>query len=115
MFDEKSEKWIQIYKYVTIALFFICIAIGILLGLLPFYITGSFFLDLVLWAVIGAIVGYIQLTANMLLIQFFNNVQIIREHVESNPQPQNKPSPSSYLSSLSSSAPDTSDMWKCKQ
>jgi hypothetical protein len=35
------------------------------------------------WVLIGGIVGFWQLVPNMLIIQFLNNIQIIREKIES--------------------------------
>ena len=78
MFDERSGKWIKIYKGLTIALFWLFIAFGILAGIE----YGGFF-GFILGALAGGFVGFIQLVINMLIIQFFNNVQIIREKIES--------------------------------
>lgn len=80
MFDERSGKWIKIYKGLTIALFWLFIAFGILAGIEYSY---SEFFGFILGALAGGFVGFIQLVINMLIIQFFNNVQIIREKIES--------------------------------
>lgn len=92
MFDERSGKWIKIYRGLTIALFWLFIAFGILAGIgdsssafLDIGIGGDDdgFLDFIVWVLAGGFVGFIQLVTNMLIIQFFNNVQIIREKIES--------------------------------
>ena len=91
MFDERSEKWIRIYKGITVAFFWICVVGGVLGGIgdatasfLDFGLGGDDdgFLDLIVWVLgIGGF-GCIQLVANMLIIQLLNNVQIIREKIE---------------------------------
>ena len=92
MFDERSGKWIKIYRGLTIVLFWLYIAFGILAGIgdssawfLDIGIGGNDdgFLDFIVWVLAGGFVGFIQLVTNMLIIQFFNNVQIIREKIES--------------------------------
>jgi hypothetical protein len=92
MFDEKSGRWIKIYKILTIITFGICIAFGILAGIgdasasfLDIGIGGDDdgFFDFIVWVLIGGIVGFWQLVPNMLIIQFLNNIQIIREKIES--------------------------------
>ena len=100
MFDEKSCKWIQIYKVLTVIIFLVIIAFGIIAG---FGDGTTLFLDedpwpgndgilddyfelgdFIIWILASGIVGFIQLVSNMLVIQFLNNVQIIREKVEKN-------------------------------
>ena len=91
MFDERSGKWIYFYRGLTIALFWLFIAFGILAGIgdfsgefLDIDIGGdTFFWDFIVWVLACGFVGFIQLVTNMLIIQFFNNVQIIREKIES--------------------------------
>lgn len=80
MFNERSGKWIKIYKGLTIALFWLFIAFGILAGIEYSY---DEFMGFISGALAGGFVGFIQLVINMLIIQFFNNVQIIREKIES--------------------------------
>lgn len=96
MFDERSEKWIRIYKGITVAAFWIYIIFGVIAGIgdcsaeyLDIGIGGDDdgFLDFIVWVLAGGIVGYVQLVANMLVIQFLNNVQTIREAV-TNQAPQ---------------------------
>ena len=90
MFDEKSRKWIEVYKCLTVITFFVFIALGIVAGIgdaadsfLDLDLGGcTIVFDFLVWAIIGIIVGFIQLTFNMLVIQLLNNVQVIREKVE---------------------------------
>ena len=93
MFNEKSSKWIRIFKVITIALFFCFIIAGLLLGLDDGYcvfdfelcnveIVGSEFGCLMVWLLIGIAAAFIQLVVNMLIIQLLNNVQTIREKLE---------------------------------
>lgn len=89
MFNEKSARWIRIYKVLTLIAFWIFIVFGLVAGIgdyscefLDIDIGGDTFFDVILWVVIGAIVAFCQLVANMLIIQLLNNVQIIREKIE---------------------------------
>ena len=92
MFNEKSGKWIRIYKGITVAAFWIFIAFGVIAGFgdstaefLDIGIGGDDdgLLDFIVWVLACGVVGFVQLVANMLVIQLLNNVQIIREKVES--------------------------------
>jgi hypothetical protein len=92
MFDEKSGTWIKIYKVLAILMFFGFIALGIWAGIgdssssfLDIGLGGDDdgFRDFIMWVLVGGIVGFCQLVTNMLIIQFLNNVQIIREKMES--------------------------------
>ncbi len=91
MFDERSEKWIKIYKGITVTLFWIYIIFGVIAGIgdsstgfLDIGIGGDDdgFFDFIVWVLASGFVGFFQLVANMLIIQFLNNVQIIREKIE---------------------------------
>ena len=91
MFDEKNFIWISIYKVVTIITFFAFILFGMVAGIgdlssefLDLDLGGDTFFDFVIWFLAGGFVGFIQLVLNMLVIQFLNNVQIIREKLEKN-------------------------------
>ena len=92
MFDEKSCKWIEIYKCLTVIAFFVFIVFGIVAGIgdaadsfLDLDLGGcTIVFDFLVWAIAGIIVGFIQLVTNMLVIQLLNNVQIIRQKVEKN-------------------------------
>ena len=86
MCDERSQKGIKIYKNITVIMFWLYIAAGVamfFMGLDGFFwwIDGGF-LDGIICLAAGVIVGYINLVVNMLVIQFLNNVQIIREKIE---------------------------------
>lgn len=78
MFDERNGRWIRIYKGLAIAAFFICLAIGIIYGIAEAWSFSVF----IVFAALGGFIGFVQLAGNMLLIQFFNNVNIIREKIE---------------------------------
>ena len=91
MFDEKKCCWIKIYKAIIITLFFCAIIFGIVAGIgdasskyLDIGIGGDDdgFLDFIVWVIASGFIGFIQLTANMLVLQLLNNIQIIRERLE---------------------------------
>ena len=88
MFDERSSKWIKIYKTITVVLFWLFAGLGVLGGLGD--ATGEFMdagmggdddglLDFLVWVILGGGLAFIQLTANMLIIQLLDNVQAIRQ------------------------------------
>ncbi len=86
MFNEKSSIWIKIYKTITLIIFWLYVLAGVVM-----FFMG---LDGSLWWIDGGIIdgiiglagsfiaGYITLVVNMLIIQFLNNVQLIREKLE---------------------------------
>ena len=86
MFDEKSPKWIRIYTSYTKVLFWLYIIAGAMMCLAGW--SGE--LDLIDEGFIDGLVGmagfgliaFVHLTVNMLIIQFLNNVQLIREKLE---------------------------------
>ena len=91
MFDEKSTKWIKIYKGIVVAIFWIFVVGGVIGGIgdcssefLDLGLGGDDdgILDLLVWVVGLGGIGFIQLVTNMLVIQLLNNVQIIREKIE---------------------------------
>ena len=86
MFNEKSAKWIKIYKIFVIVSFFVLLLGGVLLGILDvtcvvdiMYDDG---IDLVIWTLSGVITAFLELVCGMLILNFLNNVQIIREKIE---------------------------------
>ena len=88
MFDERSEKWIRIYKNITVIMFWLYVAAGVIMFFLGLsgdidLLDGGFF-DGLMGLAAGVICGYIHLVVNMLVIQFLNNVQVIREKLENN-------------------------------
>lgn len=91
MFNEKSEKWIKIYKTITIVAFWCWVAVGAYAAYDNYFVgnifdiyIGNYFLSSVILVLCGLAVGYAQLVVSMLVIQFLNNVQIIREKIENN-------------------------------
>ena len=96
MFDERSEKWIRIYKGFAIAFFWIYVVAGLFAfienqwigDIFDIYI-GGYFLGSVLLLFAGFAIGYAQLAANMLIIQLLNNVQTIRETLSKQGNNQN--------------------------
>ncbi|MBE6534000.1 MAG: hypothetical protein E7678_03405 [Ruminococcaceae bacterium] len=89
IFNEKNKIWIQIYKIVTVSLFFVFVLFGFIAGLgdvsgefLDIELGGDTIFDLFVWLIACSLVGFIQLVLNMLIIQLLNNVQLIRENIE---------------------------------
>jgi hypothetical protein len=91
MFNEKNDCWIKIYKAIVIAIFFIWVIFGVVAGIgdatseyLDVGIGGDddLFLDFFVWVAIGTFVGFVHLASNMIMIQFLNNVQVIRKKLE---------------------------------
>ena len=86
MFDERSGKWIKILKGHAQVMFWLYMLAGVIMcfvgwsGELDWVDEG--FLDGVICLAGCALVAYAQLVVKMLVIQFLNNVQIIREKVE---------------------------------
>lgn len=73
IFDEKDSVWIKVYKFLVIASAFI-ILIG---GLYWAWFIAEGFL-----AVVFIVLAFFELVSGMLVINFLNNVQIIREKLE---------------------------------
>ena len=87
MFDEKSSRWIRIYRLVAITVSWIFVISGLVSAYCCWYFDGIFGIGdswfvIVSLAICGFVVGYIHLVINMLVIQFLNNVQIIRQKIE---------------------------------
>lgn len=81
MFNEKSGKWIKVFKLYTQIMFFLFLAAGVALSIVVWVNWGSFLEGIACWAG-GAFLAFTQLIANMLIIQLLNNVQTIREKLE---------------------------------
>ena len=85
MFNEKGNRWLKLFKIYTIVMFWIYVA-----GAVVMCICGwsdvlwwiSPFLDGIICLTGGSLVAAAHLISNMLIMQFLNNVQIIRERVE---------------------------------
>ena len=73
MFDERNDIWIRIFKGMAIVEF-----VGMIIAGLVLAINWEMFL----WFLVGLIAAFVTLPLNMLMIQFFSNVQMIRENVE---------------------------------
>ena len=87
MLDEKSEVWIKYYKTFTIVMFWIFLFASIIMCFIGWYGNALYITDLpffngIICLLIGAFVAFGHLIVNMLIIQFLNNVQLIREKVE---------------------------------
>ena len=86
MFDEKSPKWIKIYTGFTKVMFWLYIVAGAFMcfagwvGELDLIDEG--FIDGLVAMICFGLVAFVHLTVNMLIIQFLNNVQLIREKLE---------------------------------
>ena len=91
MFNEKDGKWIGYYKTYTIVMFWLYAAAAVVVCILGwtevFWWTASAFLDGLICLAGGLLIAFGQLVVNMLIIQFLNNVQTIRETV-TNQAPQ---------------------------
>ncbi len=98
MFNEKSGKWIRIFKIYTKVMFWLCISVAVVCCLSRwadgiwnitarwypgFWYTGESVIDGLICLVGGGILAFAQLVVNMLILQYLNNIQIIREKVES--------------------------------
>jgi len=53
-------------------------------GIFNVNIANGGFTDFIVWILIGIIVTFINLVANMILLIFFNNVRVIQEKVYRN-------------------------------
>ena len=86
MFDERSEKWIKFFKGYAVTMFWLWVAAGVIMCFVGWdgglWLIDAGFIDGIICLAGGFIVAYVQLAVNMLIIQFFNNVQIIREKIE---------------------------------
>ena len=86
-FDEKSGKWLKIFKGFIIVEFWLMVAAAVVLCFAGWagalYWTGSGFIDGIIVLVSGCVGAVIFLVPNMLILQLLNNVQIIRKKAES--------------------------------
>ncbi len=92
MFNEKSSIWLDLYKGIIIVIFWLLCAgiiLYLILGILAFgsventaIINGRtvlFFFAELLGFIIGTFLWYV---VGMLSLNFFNNIQLIRENLE---------------------------------
>lgn len=86
MFDEREGKWINIFKKYTQVMFWLCIVAAVYMCLVGWagslWWTGVDFLDGIICLAGGVFIAFAQLVVNVLIIQFLNNVQVMREKVE---------------------------------
>lgn len=86
MFDERDVKWIGIYKIYIQVMFWVYVlaaAVCCICGWCgAFWMTDSYFLDGIIYLVLGLLAAYIHLVCNMVILHFLTNVQLIRENVE---------------------------------
>ena len=86
MFDEKSEKWIRIFKRYTQVLFWLLIAAAVICCFMGWgeriEIVFLPFLDGIILLVLGVFAACAQLVVNMMFINHLNNIQMIRERIE---------------------------------
>ena len=86
MFDEKDPKWIIIYRGFTKVIFWLYVIATVMMFFAgwsgAFWWTDSEILDGLICLVSGGFAAFIHLMANMLIIQFLSNIQLIREKLE---------------------------------
>ena len=113
MFDEKSSKWIGIYKGYIQIMFWLYIIAAVVLGIIGLFvdITNVPLLDSLILLSGGALVALVHLVTNMLLLNFLNNVQVIRESVEKKPVANNNVVNNSP--STNRAVTQDSVMWTC--
>lgn len=92
MFNEKSSVWIRIYKILVIVST-VLMAIGGLVWSIGaathygyYYGTYFEFGEFLIFVLIVAVLALFNLTGGMLIVNFLNNVQLIREKLESGTQ-----------------------------
>ena len=90
MFNEKNKIWIKIFKYVVVAtsciLAFAALVCGFsdmnAGGIVDADIVGDDGLgDLLVWIIIFGVPAALNLSVGMLMVNFFTNVQDIREKI----------------------------------
>lgn len=88
MFNEKNPIWIKIYKIAIIVTFVACLVTAIVLPICSFNDAELLMCDdyaeieaLILF-VAGVITAFATLASNMIILQFLNNVQVIREKLD---------------------------------
>ena len=92
LFNEQSERWLKFYKGITITVFFIIAILGLIAGIDDMtgflyvfdgdILSGDEFIDFMAWVLIGEAAAFCYLVVNMLIIQFLQNVQMIRKRLE---------------------------------
>lgn len=88
MFNERSDRWLSIFKGIIVFMFWANILAGLILG---FAFAGDMgFGGFLLFLVSGAAAAFLTLVIDMLVLQFLSNVQFIRQRMEENPAPEPK-------------------------
>lgn len=86
VFNEKSDMCLKIYKGYTKIMFGLLIVFAFILAFKGYNcdidITNSYMLDAFILFIVGIFAACAHLVVNMLIIQFLNNVKIIREKIE---------------------------------
>lgn len=97
LFDKRSDRWLKIYRIITIVLFWLFVGAGFIGGFKLFInrpywvwswdesVLGAFFDRLLGFSAIflaGCLAAFANLLGNMLIIQLLNNIQIIRQKIE---------------------------------
>lgn len=138
MFDERDYVWLDYYKLYIVVMFWLYIvaaAAGCICGWCGvFWLTDSYFLDGIIALIGGLIIAATHLICNMVVLNFFTNVQSIRIEIENKSSEQKTNTVSSenkstvhiantspvfrdqqpnYGKPVFSSAPE--GMWACKQ
>lgn len=78
MFDERSPVWIKIFKFFVILSAVMILAGGFFLAVEEAYDMVEF----VLYFGVAAVVAVVDMSGGMLVVNFLNNVQVIREKLE---------------------------------
>lgn len=87
-FNEKSDIWIRKLKHWTIIIFYLELIGFVVLGISDatnkFTVLGSEFgySAFAVWTFIGLLLAFLTKTINMLVLQFLNNINTIREKIE---------------------------------
>lgn len=87
MFDETSNKCLRIYKGYTMITFGLLIVVAVICSIQGFtdnmwIVDETPLIDGLLILIVGIFAACAHLVINMLILQFLNNVQIIREKIE---------------------------------
>lgn len=86
MLNVKSDRWLKIFRCYTIIMSILLLALGVVMGIFVLdegcMITHEESLDALIFIVSGIAVAFVHYSINMLILQFFNNVQIIRKKIE---------------------------------
>lgn len=87
VFDEKSNKCLKIYKGYIMITFWLLMVVTVICSIQGFtenmfIVDATPLIDGLLILIVGIFAACAHLVINMLILQFLNNVQIIREKIE---------------------------------